>query len=368
MTIAPTLFLQVALVGVASLLVVFGVAVTARRTQRSIAIARYEKRAGVLRPQLLRLLAEDEPDLSSLDDLARADAKLLESLVWHLLPKVRGASRVALVDWLDRRGAIARARARTHRRGVVGRALAAEHLGSAGRPEATDDIARLLNDRSQEVRLVAVRALGKLGDARSVPNLLDSLSGPRPVPVSLVSMAIIHIGPAAIDELIEGLARQTAGARAVCAELLGQHGALQAAKWLVALLESDPSDEVRQRAASSLGRLGVPQGVEPLTRAMAPSNPERLRTIAATALGHIGGSNALGALQNGIADENPAVASACASALSAMGEKGVAILELVATSENQASELASDWLMRARKDDGGTHFRASPRVVTRRLL
>lgn len=351
------------MLGLVVIMVAMAAAIAIRRLHRDYTTARYERRISVLRPRLLRLLSEDEPDLHQLDEMAGLDGRLLEGLVWSLLNKVRGSSRVALVEWLDRRGAIEVARRRTHRMGAVGRAKSAERLGAAGLESTSDDVVALLADRNPEVRIVAARSLGKLGDPRSVGPLLDALDGQKSVPVGLVSMAIIHIGPSAVDELILGLGRRSANARMVSAELLGLHGAFQAARYLIHLLNDDPSDDVRLRAAGALGRLGAPQGVDPLSRALAPSHPLALRMVAARSLGQIGGSHALASLQIELSDPDHRMANAAGEALASMGGPGIEILVTVAEGEGDSARRAEDWLLRSMLNDKDRRRRARSTVT-----
>ncbi len=344
--------LPLALLAIAGTLFVLAGAIALRRVIRDHQTALRNQRLATVRPLLLRHLSDDEPDLRALDHVAGPEGRLLEELAWQMLGKVRGASRQALVAWLDRRGAIEEARLRTHKRGAVGRAKAAERLGAAGVLSTSPDVARLLEDPHAEVRIVAARALGKLGDASAVPALLKAVSGHNAVPSSLVSMALLHIGPTVIDPLVEGLRHPSPGVRRVCADLLGMHGALPATRPLVNLVESDEDTEVRMRAANALGRIGAPQGIEPLQRALGAQQPQPLRVTAAFALGQIGGATAIGALHNCINDQDEELGAIAAEALAGMGVKGIAILDVVAQAEGPGRQRAEDWLARSAASTG----------------
>ena len=341
-----SIILPIALLVIAVIFAGLSLAIGARHYIRARQQAYYEARTLRLRSAMLRLLSDDEVSLAHLDEVVGEDGKSAESIAWGLLPKVRGGARESLSLWLQGRGAVDRARLRSRRAGAVGRSRAAEHLGASGVAAAAPDIIRLLNDRRLEVRVVAARALGKLGNPDAVPNLLDSLDGRRSVPNSLISMAIIHIGPTAIDELINGLGRRSPRARAVCAELLGIHGAFQAARWLLLLVEHDASTSVRVSSATALGRLGAPQGVQPLLRALAPTEPRSLRAAAARSLGQIGGPEAVASLHLAIMDEADEVADSAAEALSGLGPKGAEVLAVVSEGEGASSLRALDWLTR----------------------
>jgi len=255
------------------------------------------------------------------------------------------------VKWLEDRGAIEKARRRTHRPGTVGRGVAAERLGAAGIATTSSDVVRLLGDRRLELRIVAARSLGKLGDPRSVSRLLDALEGARSVPQSLILMAIIHIGPSAVDPLVQGLGRKSTRARAVCVELLGIHGAIHAGKWLIAIAQHDVSLKVRVHAAGALGRLGMPGAVEPLVRLLAPSNEIVLRVAAARSLGQTGGKSALYALQTALDDDEVVVGRAAAEALTKLGKPGADVLARAVESATLGATRAEQWLARALIDE-----------------
>lgn len=358
--------LPLALVALAFILVVMAVTVAVGRVIRDHQDRRRELRLATVRPLLLRELSEDEPDLSSLNSAGRVNGRLLEELAWQMLSKVRGASRAALVDWLTERGAIEKARARTHKAGGVGRAKAAERLGAAGVPSTTGDVARLLNDRHAEVRIVATRALGKMGDPAVVPELLAALRGDKAVPTSMVSMALLHIGAGVVEPLLDGLTDEAPEVRAISADLLGMHGAMTATRLLIGLLDNDDNTDVRIRAAGALGRIGVPQGVEPLARCLAAvESPMRLRIAAASSLGQIGGSGALSALHLTLNHENHELALTAGEALLKLGDKGREILATVAEGNTAGSARASDCLAQVVAGSDGRQRRRSPSTMGR---
>lgn len=361
--------LQLTTLALAGVLVIMGCAISARRLWRASSTRVEERRQGRLRPLVMACISVDEPDLRPLERVLPADVPTLEALIWHLLTKVRGAVRMALVEWLIECGAVERARARTHSRDPVRRAIAAERLGDAGVLETSADTTRLLDDRYADVRIVAARALGKLGNGAAVPDLLATLESPRPVPAGIVSMALVHLGPVAVDGLAHSLGSRSAVVRGVCADLLGLHGALQAAKWLSLLVEHDPDPDVRARSAVALGRIGFPQSAEVLRRACAalPSNPIAVRCASLRALGRVGGGPAVAALQVAIDDVDDDIGQAAAEGLAAIGAPGVRVLTMVGLAEGVGRERAQDWLIRVSLENDSRQRRAArrprPRVV-----
>jgi hypothetical protein len=277
------------------------------------------------------LLAEDgDPDRAGSADLSDSLGPTFEQLSIALLPKLRGADRDTLVAALEQRGVLERARRRTARLGAVGRARAAELLGNAGDVRALPALTRLLSDRDPDVRTVAARALGKLGPSAVAP-LLEALTGRRPVPADIVTMALVHAGAAGADDLISGLdPGRPARVRAVAAELLGQLGALSAAASLAQTLGDDPDLATRTAAARSLGRLGLREGVAQLLAALREDEPSELRIAAAHALGKIGGDAAVRALTLLLASCETELTRAAADGLAACGVAGRSVLEQAA--------------------------------------
>lgn len=129
------------------------------------------------------------------------------------------------------------------------RETAAQALGDIGHvsPKISAGLARLLNDPESSVRVAVLKALPVVmrKDRDLIDSMMKSLVDPAP-----------EVRAAAADSLSE----------------LGPHGsqAVTLVKYLVALLQRDPSAEVRTAAAAGLGRMvQYARGVEPvLERAM----------------------------------------------------------------------------------------------------
>lgn len=360
MTVAHTL--QLALLAIALLLLHLAVSVTGRRIYRDASERRRQRREAKLRPLMLALVADEDPDLSVFDGLSRGDVKVAESLAWQFLSKVRGSSRDALVEWLVAHGEVEKARRRTHRPGSVGRARAAEKLGAAGVKSTSPDVSRLLTDDNAEVRIVAARALGKLGDAEAVGALLEAAEGHKSVPVSLISMAILHIGPSAVGQLTEGLTSESETVRLICAHLLGMHGSISATRALTEMVQHDPSDAVRERAIAALGRIGSPQAVGALDHALSSDHTRAIRVAAAEALGQIGGSDAIESLNRALQGDDHNVGMAAAEALTKSGQQGEEVLTLATSTDGAVKLRAEHWLSRQRAQSVRPR-RARPRPV-----
>lgn len=287
----------------------------------------------------------------------RGESEELDRAMIDILPLLRGDDRTGLLRALEDRGVVDRARRETYSRRSLRRAGAAETLGVCGTRRALPELGRLLRDRDPEVRVVAARALGRLGGAGAVPFLLASLEKPRPLPLSIVTMALMHVGPAAIDELREGLRSPSPRAREAAAAILGQHGAIGALDELIDAL-GDRDATVRARAASAVGRIGSPRAVDRLLEILGDGDELEVRRAAVTALGAIGSPRAIDALGAQLEETDSTLSLNAAGALGRIGEPGARVLRGRVDEPGQTGGHAREALADAAR-------RAAPRVPVR---
>jgi HEAT repeat protein len=321
----------VTLLVVLLLLSVGGAHVTRHRRERRDASHR-----AALTPLVYALLDGEQTAAS----LADAPA-VLDDVVLHLLPQLRGNDRQVLRDLLVARGVVDRAADELAARAPWRRGRAAMLLGATGSTRHTPDLVSLLEDRSSDVRSAATRALGRSGDIDAVPDLLAALTTSRPVPSGIVGMALLDLGTSALPALRTALESGTAPARALSASLLGLHGDLPATAALTAALDDGwaPVD-VRRAAAGALGRIGAPQAADALSRATVHAGDPLLRSTAAEALGRIGDPGCVPALVAGMAVADLRVRTSCADALAAIIPEGRDRLEDLAGSHGAAAGAA----------------------------
>nr|WP_239522283.1 HEAT repeat domain-containing protein [Geodermatophilus sabuli] len=329
----PVVLTSTAVTGLVVLLLlsVGGVHVARRRRERRNAARRAE-----LTPLVYTLLDGTE----TVQSLADAPA-VLDDVVLHLLPQLRGNDRQVLRDVLVARGVVDRAAADLSARAPWRRGRAAMLLGATGSTRHTHDLVTLLEDRSPDVRSAAARAIGKAGDVGAVPHLLASLTSARHLPSGIVGMALLDLGTPALPALRTALETGSARARALSAGLLGLHGDVPATPALTAALEDDASPaEVRRAAAAALGRIGAPQAGTALSRVAVLGGDPALRQAAAEALGRIGDPDCIPALVAGMAAADLRVRTTCADALAAITPEGRDRLRTLATSDGPAAGAA----------------------------
>lgn len=321
--------LAVAVAVLAVVLLVLAVTLLSGRWWQRRVAARRARRIAPGRPLLVALAAGDDDDtlLDRLAALPRSQWRALEPVAVAMLGKVRGHARAALVTLLERRGAVARAWRDAGGRRPAGRARAAYLLGLVGGPGVTPRLVALLLDRDPDVRAVAARALGRLGDPLVATPLVRSLGRPGwSLPYQVVVPALARIGPAARTALLESAEHTDPTVRARVTEALGLVGAVEVAPRVVRALGEDPSPDVRLRAARALGRLGAPSAVDPLLAATGAHEPTALRVTATHALGVLGARRAIPRLVDLVADPHHWVAHTAAAALVAVGPAGAAAL------------------------------------------
>jgi HEAT repeat protein len=138
------------------------------------------------------------------------------------------------------------------------RAWAANILGEVEAHRAFPVLVRALGDLEDEVRAKSAYALGRLGDRRATPYLLEHLlTDPAPFVRARIAGALGQFDdPEVIERLVRALGDPAWWVRMRSVEALEQIGEQAEAPLLVAL--DDPDPELRSRSAVALERLGVP--------------------------------------------------------------------------------------------------------------
>jgi HEAT repeat protein len=318
------------------------------RERRRAALAAGPRRA------LLAFVADNGEtggdDLVAIPDDAWSAA---EPAALSLLGKLRGEAHLGLVSVFLRRGTARAALRDLHSRSAVRRARAAQILGDLELRQAVPNLCRLLTDRHSEVRVVAVRALGRIGDPAAAWRLIASLDQADQVPSLLVTHTLVQLGPETEVTLSAALDHPEGRVRVVCLDALGLLGAAGSLPRVARVLREDPIPDVRVSAAASLGRFGTRSAVEPLTDALAPARPTALRAAAARALGDLGSPSAVPSLIELLHDDAYRVAHDAAQALRRLGPAGLRALQGLIDEEET----------RARASGTGAHAQPSSAVA-----
>jgi HEAT repeat protein len=307
---------------------------------------RRQRRAEPARRRLIGLMADVDPveQAEALVALPEASWNAVEPTAMTMLEQVRGEAHAALADVFVRRGLVSRARDDLTAGSAVRRARAAELLGQLRRFETVAGLCHLLADNDAEVRLVAVRALGRLGDPDAAEPLLGALTGARPAPSHVVAHALVGLGTPAAPALLAALDHDDDLVRATALDALRLLGVPAAADAVARTLRQDPSLEVRRRAATTLGRIGRTAAVPHLLAAAARDQPTVLRADAVAALGELGSPGSVADLAGLVDDDSYPVAHRAARALLRLGGPGRDALADAAASARPGAAHAAEAL------------------------
>jgi HEAT repeat protein len=259
----------------------------------------------------------------------------LADLLGRYARAVRGETRDRIVDYFSREGTIDRelsvlAEARLSWR----RATAAFRLGDIANESAASALIAALGDRDRDVRIAAVRSLGRLRVTDAGGPLVAAAAEQR-APDALVRWALLQIGAPLLPELRSLLTspeeRERAAALGLIALLGGPADARDAEERL-----RDSSALVRAQAARALGRLGSDRNLPGLLGALEDRIPA-VRAAAAISLGYLRDPRALGGLGEHVRRDQFDVARECARAMVRV-DQGAAAEQAIATGSVQLRE------------------------------
>jgi HEAT repeat protein len=280
------------------------------------------------------------------DGLAKAELSAVPARVWArlrpsvvaFLPKVRGFPADDLGELMRVHGELDAAVALLTSRSAVRRARAAYLFGLVRDPEGVALLLPLLSDPAADVRLVATRALGNIGDpsaANGVLGALRTVRGQIGLPAWVAAEALLSMGVEIAPALQAGLASQDPAVRNVCAVVAGHGTYLATAPQLRILLATDIDVDVRASAAVALGRVGGGDDAANLARYVDASETTVLRRTCTTALGDLGRREGMETLAVLLGDSDRRVAELAADSLVRIGPEGIARLEETAATTAQ---------------------------------
>jgi HEAT repeat protein len=251
---------------------------------------RLARRKGLYRALVGELAARDrallEPEIRRLGTLL--DLEALEAV---LEEQARGtAERPAwLLDVYDHLGLVDKyvERLRGARRWRE-RAFAAELLGRVGNAKAVPALLETIQATRTEdadVREIALRALARIGDPRAVRALVEALKTAEPWLAPRIADILTRHGDLAVDPLIAFLEEpRRHPSRPWAANVLGEVKAPRAFAVLARGL-GDPEDEMRAKCATAIARLGDRRAVNYLLEHLLSDPAPFVRARIAAGLG-----------------------------------------------------------------------------------
>ena len=198
----------------------------------------------------------------------------------------------------------------------VVRTAADEALGRITDPGVVALAVRAAWDAAGGAKTNPAEALGKVRNVKTIQLLTRVLGAPDELVQRTVAQALLRIGDAAVDPLTEALCHGGVGMRINAARALGRIGDGRSIKPLVGRL-GDKSRSVRAAVAEALVRLGRP-AVVPLIRALRQEDVV-VRAEAARALGKTGDPRAGGPLADALDDRDPRLRALAAQSLREVG-------------------------------------------------
>jgi HEAT repeat protein len=185
------------------------------------------------------------------------------------------------------------------------RAFAAELLGRVGNAKAVQvllDTVQATKTEDADVREIALRALARIADPRAVPPLVDALRQAEVWLAPRIADILVRHGDLVVDPMI-GFLEETVRhpARAWAANILGEMKASRAFPALARAL-GDLDDEVRAKAAGALGRLGDHRAISYLLDHLLTDPAPFVRARIAGALGQFGETEVIDHLVRALGD------------------------------------------------------------------
>ena len=186
--------------------------------------------------------------------------------------------------------------------------LAEEALIEVG-PAATPQLLAALNNRrtSPSQRSRVARTLGRLGDQRALPSLIDAILHGQAAPAGEPSEiegyieAVACVGADAVPALIRALEGKDISTSTGLVAALARIGAPAIPPLIEAIAGNSP--EIRNAAVRALEQVGTP-AIEPLTQALLTDNRFEVRRRALEILGHIGEKHVVAALIHALDDSD----------------------------------------------------------------
>jgi HEAT repeat protein len=262
----------------------------------------------------------------------RAASALVQSLASYDVA-LSALSADALIK-LNAHNAAAALIATLSRRNWRARAQAARVLGHMGEPTSIQSLVGLLNDKAAPVRYYACQALGHLGESAIAP-LIDALkkndnNGNR----YGIAQALVSIGAPVVDPLCVALNESATAApvRITLATTLAEIGDGRAIDPMINALDDDRF-QVRQSVSIALGHMGD-AALNPLLEALKSKKLPKRRVGAAAALKLLGKPEAAPALIEALNDKDDQVRANAAAALAELGDmSAISALEQLAKND-----------------------------------
>ncbi len=286
-------------------------------------------------PHVLNLLNEPTATAPLEHDLLPYDKKFIMGLLLQQAAQLKGEDRHNITTIFEKLGYVKSEMSALRSKRWWRRLEAAINLGTIQSRDALSVLIDAVKDPNEDIRLAAVRALGKLNEPRGLQVLLDVMEeGVRWTRSSIVEV-LVGMGPDVASEIVPRLeSTMNLSVRLLYVQLCGLLQ-ITAALGSLFLLLNDRDKETRVLAAQALGNIGDTAAVESLIVSLDDESWE-VKAEAAKALGTLGDERAVNKLKQLLSDENWWIRHNTANSLYQLGETGIAVLRQASCSDEAA--------------------------------
>ena len=283
-----------------------------------------------LRRLAVHLLEYPEQIIEARKSYRPADRRLLLELFEEMRKQVKGEYADRLNSLMRIMGLMAECVERLGHPIWYRRAQAAELLGNFKDPNVVLALYRALEDDRLEVRIAAARSLARLHAVQSVREIVDALIGRRTDPSLAVTEVFRSLNAKHVPELRELLRDRAVAltAKVLAIDALGRLGDLSAIEELLEIYDH-PHPPIRIATMQALSRLSDPRSLMTAMMAMTDAAWE-VRAQAAICAGRIGTTETIPLLHHLLADPQWWVRYHAAQALTYLGDPGVVCLQATA--------------------------------------
>jgi HEAT repeat protein len=263
-----------------------------------------------------------------LDELTFAESRLELATCLAALPGLDPAEAERVRDMLCLSPAAREELRGLEHRSAARRAEACRFAGRLGDAASIPRLVQLLRDPDPGVRRETIRALGELRAVEAVPDMAEAIEGLGEWSNLLLVMALIRMGPACAPAI--GVLLGTGGTRspAMLKGLLQVTSRIGVAvePAVICALAAHDDMEVRVEAVRVLGGIAPdPRSADVCLAAMDDAEWP-VRAIAASSLGRLGDERAVGRLARAMGDPAYWVRHHVAEAMASLGEPGAGAL------------------------------------------
>lgn len=329
------------LAGVVFLLALF---LLIQRTWAAITTARRNRREPALSRLIYGVVQTSPVDPSAFRRLSRFDRRLVRSILLGLALDLRGDIGETIAELYRALGFVRKdlKRLRSWRASV--RAGAAADLGLIHIPDSIPELVRALQDSDVRVRQAAVWAIGQVGTASALKDLVRLLGDPSLIVSHRVQEVLAERGREVADAILNcaaGSSRRRGRLAAI--ELIGWLR-ITAASDLLLIGMSDLDPEVRVKSVKAAAAIGDPRFLEPF-HALLEDHRWEVRCQAAKGLSLFGSPTSVPRLTALLRDKHWWVRFYAATALAEVGERGEEALSLALQDEDTSVQDMARYLL-----------------------